>query len=196
MRTLEHAPSHGAAHDVAFREYEPDRSFRDEALAEFDVLYRIAVQLTTDRPSAKRLLQQAILAAYRSWQDRPDELDPPVWIARVLVREHRRLFQVDEKAQERRATSWAPAVTFLNEALMDDNAWAAAMKKLAPTVVRRTIEQLPLSARRMLALSEIAGFSYTELASVLDCAVHQAKNRLYAARGLLKWRLAIDMKQA
>lgn len=196
MMTMAQAPSREAAHDVAIRESEPERSFKDEALAESDALYRIAVQLTTDRLSAKRLLQETILAAYRGWQDRPDELEPRVWIARVLIRAHRRLFHVNESVEERRAASWVPAVTFLNEALMDEHTWAPVMKNLPPAVMRRTIDHLPLSARRMLALSEIGEFTYAELASVVDCAVHEAKNRLYAARGLLKWRLATDMQQA
>ena len=33
---------------------------------EFDMLYRLAVQLTSDRSSAKRLLQEAVLSSYRS----------------------------------------------------------------------------------------------------------------------------------
>ncbi len=183
------------AHDAAIRGSEVKRSFRAEALAEFDMLYRIALQLTCDRPSAKRLLQKTILTAYRSWEDRPDELEPRVWIAQVLVREHRRLFDVDAEAEEERADRWARAATFLNEAFMDEHARAAVMRNLRPAVVRRAIGRLPQSARRVLALSDIAGFSYSQLASILDSTVFEVKKRLYAARDLVKWILATDMKQ-
>ena len=81
MMITERAVGHGAPHDVAVRGYGPEPSFQKVVLAEFDMLYRIAVQLTTDRPSAERLLQDAILAAYRSWQDRTDELEM-TWIER------------------------------------------------------------------------------------------------------------------
>ncbi len=162
---------------------------------EFDMLYRIAVQLTSDREGAKRLLQEAVLTSYRSWEERDNEVDPRVWIAQVLVREHRRLFEVDEEAEEERAETWAPAATFLNEAFMDEPARAAFMKNLTPALIRRAIPRLPLSARRVLALSEIGGFSYSELASVLDSTVCEGKKRLFAARELLKWRLATDMKE-
>ena len=180
------AVGHGEVYDVAVRGYELESSFRDEALAEFDMLYRIAVQLTSDRPSAKRLLQEAMLTAYRSWEDRPEELEARVWIAQVLVQEHRRLFDVDDKAEEDQASTWAPATTFLNEAFMDEHGRAAFMRNLTPAVVRRAIGHLPLSARRVLALSDIAGFSYSELASVLNSTVREAKSLLYAARELLK----------
>ena len=173
---------------------EVERSFRDEALAEFDMLYRIASQLTSDRPSAKRLLQAAVLTAYRSWEDRDNEMEPRVWIAQVLVREHRSLFDVDEEAEEELAETWAPAAIFLNEAFMDGPARAAVTKNLRPDMVRRAIGHLPLSARRVLALSCITGFSYSELASVLDSTVGEVKKRLFAARQLLKWRLATGMK--
>lgn len=187
MMITERAAGRGAAHDVAVRGYELESSFRDEALAQFDMLYRIAVQLTSDRPSAKRLLQKAILTAFRSWEDRPDELEPRVWVAQVLVQEHRRLFDVDEILEEERAGTWARAATFLNEAFIDEHARAALMRNLTPAVVRRAISHLPLSARRVLALSDISGFSYSELASVLNSTVHEVRNRLYAARELLKW---------
>ena len=173
-----------------------ERSFRENALAEFDMLYQIAVHLTSDRPSAKELLQEAVLTAYRSWKDRDNDVEPRVWIAQVLVREHRRLFDVDEEAEEERADTWGPAATFLNDAFMDEPARAALMKNLRPAVVRRAIGHLPLSARRVLALSSIAGFSYNELASILDSTVCEIKKQLFAARELLKWRLAIDMKEA
>ncbi len=189
MMVTDRAVGHGAAHDVAVRRYELESSFRDEALAEFDMLYRIAVQLTSDRPSAKTLLQEAILTAYRSWEDRPDELEPRVWISQVLVREHRRLFDVDEIIEEEQAGTWAPAATFLDEAFVDEHARTALMRNLTPAVVRRAIGHLPLSARRVLALSEIAGFSYSELASVMNATVREARDRLYAARELLKLAL-------
>ena len=88
-----------------------------------------------------------------------------------------------------RAGMWAPAATFLNEAFMDEHARSATMKNLTPVVVRRAIGHLPLSARRVLALSDIAGFSYSELASVMNATVREARDRLYAARELLKLAL-------
>ncbi len=195
MMITDGAAGDAAGPSVAVRGSEVKRSFRDEALAEFDMLYRIAVQLTSDRPSAKRLLEKTILTAYRSWEDRPDELEPRVWIAQVLVREHRCLFDVDEEAEEEQADRWARAATFLNEAFMDEHARAAVMRNLRPAVVRRAIGRLPQSARRVLALSDIAGFSYSQLASVLDSTVCEVKKRLHAARDLVKWILATDMKQ-
>ncbi len=78
---------------------------------------------------------------------------------------------------------------------MDEPARATLLRNLTPAVVRRAIGHLPLSARRVLALSDIAGFSYSELASVLDSTLCEVKKRLYAARDpLLRWSLATDMK--
>ena len=72
---------------------------------------------------------------------------------------------------------------------MDEPAQAALLRYLTPAVVRRAIGHLPLSARRVLALSDIAGFSYSELASVMNATVREARDRLYAARELLKLAL-------
>ena len=163
--------------------------------AEFDMLYRIAVQLTPDRSDARTLLQEAVLASYRGWGGQDNEVEPRVWLAQVLVQEHRRLFEVDEEAEDERAETWAPTGMFRNEVPMDEHSRATLMKNLTPEVIRRAIGHLPLSARRVLALSDIGGFSYSELASVLDSTVHEGKRRLFAARGLLKWRLATDVKE-
>ena len=195
MMIMEQAVGNVSGRSVSVRGYEVERSFREKALAEFDMLYQIAVHLISDRPSAKELLQEAVLTAYRSWEDRDDEVEPRVWIAQLLVLEHRRLFDVDEEAEEERADTWGPAATFLNEAFMDEPARAALMKNLRPAVVRRAIGHLPLGARRVLALSDIAGFSYSELASVLDSTLCEVKKRLFAARELLKWKLVTDMKE-
>ena len=132
MMIMEQAVGDAARPSVAARRSRVERSFRNVALAEFDMLYQIALQLTSDRPSAKRLLQEAVLTAYRSWEDRDDEVEPRVWIAQVLVLEHRRLFDVDEAAEEERANTWGPSAIFLNEAFMDEPARAALMKNLRP----------------------------------------------------------------
>jgi RNA polymerase sigma-70 factor (ECF subfamily) len=66
---------------------------------------------------------------------------------------------------------------------------AGAARNETQRLVRAAIDALPLKYREVLALRELEGLSYEEIAAVLDISIGTVESRLHRARGRLKRRL-------
>ena len=55
--------------------------------------------------------------------------------------------------------------------------------------VRASIEQLPLPLREVVTLADFAGFSYAEIAEIVDVPIGTVMSRLFRARQNLKQQL-------
>jgi RNA polymerase sigma-70 factor (ECF subfamily) len=65
------------------------------------------------------------------------------------------------------------------------------LRKLERVQVREAIEQLPAAYREVVLLRDFEGFSYQEIATILDCPAGTVMSRLARARGKLKDTLAV-----
>lgn len=63
------------------------------------------------------------------------------------------------------------------------------------TLLKGALEQLAKDERALLWLREIEGYSYTELASILEIPVGTVKSRLFSARETLRrvWRMGMEL---
>jgi len=62
-------------------------------------------------------------------------------------------------------------------------------------IVRAAIDALPLRYREVLALRELEGLSYDEIAQVLGISIGTVESRLHRARARLKRRLERDLRR-
>ena len=60
------------------------------------------------------------------------------------------------------------------------------LRKLEREQVQQAIESLPDAYREIIVLRDIEGFSYQEIATVLDCPAGTVMSRLGRARGKLR----------
>ena len=155
--------------------------FGPAALEHIDALYGYAMTLTRDKTEAEDLVQETYLRAVRAAnQPAPDENLKPwlfvimrnTWL-NVVRHKHngRRIFELetDEPAGD---TATNPHVVYL--------------RKLERQQVREAIDELPDSYREIVVLRDIEGFSYQEIATVLNCPAGTVMSRLGRARGKLR----------
>ena len=55
--------------------------------------------------------------------------------------------------------------------------------------VKEALDQLPFEFRMVTILSDIEGFSYQEIADIMDCPIGTVRSRLSRARKFLQKRL-------
>jgi RNA polymerase sigma-70 factor (ECF subfamily) len=68
------------------------------------------------------------------------------------------------------------------------------LRKLEQEQVREAIEKLPAAYREIVVLRDIEGFSYQEIATVLNCPAGTVMSRLGRARGKLRDALSVRQK--
>ena len=156
-----------------------DTRFREQVLAELDVLYRVARRLTGDSNDAEDLVQDVLVRAYRAF-DRFDGRYPRAWLLTILrnthvnqLRKRRPDLLDDEVAQGLPARG--------HEGRQDGTPEQAFQDELDP-IVRDALASLSPKHRSVIALVDLDELTYQEAADVLDVPVGTVMSRLHRAR--------------
>jgi RNA polymerase sigma-70 factor (ECF subfamily) len=171
------------------------RSFDEEALPHLDALYRVALRLTADASQAEDLVQDTMLKAYRSWQQYRPGTNAKGWLLTILrntfINDYRRRkhepIAMDLEAVEPHA---------LDRSMQEADPEGAFFSQIVDDKVMEAIDRLPTEFREVLALSDIEGMRYAEIAEVLKIPVGTVKSRLFRARRQLQAELyahAVEM---
>jgi RNA polymerase sigma-70 factor, ECF subfamily len=150
-------------------------------------LYCTALRLTGKTQDAEDLVQETCLRAFRALDQLREPAAAKVWVFRVL----RSVFLRCAEREVPRTTisvddpdtvAWAalefsrPDDTSLRDAVLED--------------VRDAVVSLPLVHREPILLAHVAGFSYREMAEILEVPLGTVMSRLFRARRLLRQMLA------
>ncbi len=165
--------------------------FEEIALPHLDSLYGAAYRLTRNPRDAEDLVQDAVLRAYRFWHSFQKDSNCKAWLFRILTNTFINGYQkkkrsrevlsaaVKEQAatdgvlvQEKSQASKSPEGILLDKTMSDD--------------VSHALAALPADFRVAVVLCDVEGFSYKEIAEIMECPVGTVMSRLYRGRRLLK----------
>lgn len=158
-----------------------DRKALDELLARYEQrIYRFGLRMCGDEESAREVLQETLLAAFRHLSGFRGEASLSTWLYQIA-----RSFCI----KERRGTH--PTVALANQlpdpALSPD---AQAHARQIGEALAAAIAELPSDQREVLVLRDVEGLSAQEAAEVVGIEVGALKSRLHRARMALRARLA------
>lgn len=138
-------------------------------------LFGYAVSLTRDEDRARDLVQECALRALKASSVPVDESAFRAWLFTII-----RHAAIDAHRRAR------------HDALVGDGlpgsgpeVWSFDDRTIATVTVKQSLRQLPVEAREIIALVDIAGFSYAEAAGVLQVPVGTVMSRLSRARRAL-----------
>lgn len=156
------------------------RNFEKELKGVLDALYNMAFQLTRDRDDAEDLVQDASLRAYRNFHRFKEGTNFKAWIMTVLrniyINEYRKKAREPEKLEYRedeteKYSSAPDAETGFGEKTGE------------------IIAGMPDEMRSVLTLFYSEGFSYREIAQIMNIPEGTVMSRLHGARRRLKKQL-------
>lgn len=160
--------------------------FGQAALHHIDALYGYAMTLTRDATEAEDLVQETYLRATRA-ANQPQAQDYlKAWL--FVIMRNAWLNQVRQKQSGPRFVDLEA-----NEEAEDArlNPHVVYLRKLERERVRAAIEDLPDPYREIVVLRDIEGFTYQEIATVLECPAGTVMSRLGRARGKLRAALSL-----
>ncbi len=168
--------------------------FEQTALVHQEFLLNLALQITRNPDDAQDLVQESLLRAYRFFHTYEPGSNCKGWLYRILKntfinhyrKRSRRPNEVDydllEEMQEdlvrhsgRRR--WDPEEELMNTRLSED--------------VRRAFEELQPEFREALFLSLVEGYSYREIALMMNTPVGTVMSRIHRAKKIMQRRLAV-----
>ena len=156
--------------------------FGQAALEHLDALYGYAMTLTRDTTEAEDLVQETYLRA-ASAVNRPNgDSNLKGWL--FVIMRNAWLNQLRHKNSGPRFVDLEPNEQPVDEA--QESPHVVYLRKLEREHVREAIESLPDAYREIVVLRDIEGFTYQEIAMVLNCPAGTVMSRLGRARGKLR----------
>ncbi|MDX2033544.1 MAG: sigma-70 family RNA polymerase sigma factor [Blastocatellia bacterium] len=165
--------------------------FRQAALEHLDSLYGYAMALTRNRAEAEDLVQETYLRATRAFGQLYPDSNLKSWLFAIM-----RNLRLNQLRQQRGAPHLLEIDAEEDWQWLDqatDDPLTTLMRKTEREQVRQAIEQLPVHYREVVVLRDIEGFSYQQIAGILQCPAGTVMSRLGRARErlrglLLEWR--------
>ncbi|MGH7703838.1 MAG: sigma-70 family RNA polymerase sigma factor [Gemmatimonadales bacterium] len=172
----------------------PD-AFEKEALPHLESLYRMALHLTGEPAPAQDLVQDTMLKAFRAWHQFRPGTNARSWLLTIL----RNTFINDYRRRRREPVladldSLEPSDVYRSVADADPE--GTFFSSIVDDRVLHAVNGLPLEFREVVALSDVEGLPYADIAEILKIPVGTVKSRLSRARRLLQRELydhAVEM---
>ncbi len=169
----------------------PKDEFTAIVLGLVSPLYNAAFRLTGDEQDAEDLVQDTYAYAFQHANDLRSLAASKTWIFRILY--HRFI-------SLRRAARARPELKVLEGGLGESSvAVEAAIRleratigRLSRPAITKAIERLPEELRTAVVMCDVEGFSYQEIAEIMDCPVGTVRSRIARAREHLMRGLAAE----
>ena len=165
--------------------------FEQTALPHITVLHSYALRLTMNPENAKDLLQETYLKAYRFWCQYEKGTNIKAWLYCIMRNSFINLY--------RRETREPKKVEYQEYHLPDNtthNTTSAcnlipkkSYKEIFGDEITRSIDSLKETFRNVLILSDVEGFTYQEIADIVDCPIGTVRSRLFRSRKQLREKL-------
>jgi RNA polymerase sigma-70 factor (ECF subfamily) len=141
---------------------------------------RFAVRLTGRLDTAEEVVQEAMLAASRSWKTYRGEAQFRTWLLRIVVNTYR-----NQLSRTVRSRPLADEIVDSTQRPPSDLATAAELSE----TVAHCVAELPLKQREVIVLSIYEGLDADQIAQVLEMTIANIYSTLSLARAKLKRQL-------
>jgi RNA polymerase sigma-70 factor (ECF subfamily) len=166
--------------------------FHEEAIPHMDAVFRFALRLSGAEDRAQDLVQETFLRAFRSWDQYTPGTQCKSWLfticRNVFLRNAERSQRHDELVAENvdRSAGAFDSVNPLWAKAVEADPEGDFFKTIVDEGVLQHLQELPEDYRSAVVLSDLEGFSYQEIAEMMDVPVGTVKSRLFRGRRVLQ----------
>jgi RNA polymerase sigma-70 factor (ECF subfamily) len=169
--------------------------FAEAAMPFMSSLYAAALRMTRNPSDAEDLVQETYLRAYRGFGGFREGTNLKAWLYKILTNtfinqyraKKRRPDQVDLDDTEDfylfRRLGGLEAVD------AERTPEAIVLDEIPDSAVKEALEALPEQFRLAVILADVEGFSYKEIAEILDVPIGTVMSRIHRGRKALQKRL-------
>jgi RNA polymerase sigma-70 factor, ECF subfamily len=163
--------------------------FERDAMPLLPSLYSAALRLTRNPADAEDLLQEAFLRAYRGFSGFEEGTNLKAWMYRILtnafINTYRKKQREPVTVQDEDIADWY-LYDKLGAAGAEASAESEVLDKIPDEEVQRALEALPEGFRMAVLLADVEGFSYKEIAEILEIPIGTVMSRLHRGRKALQ----------
>jgi RNA polymerase sigma factor (sigma-70 family) len=170
---------------------EKDSQFEKEFMPLIGSLYNFAYRLTLDEDDANDLVQETYMKAYRFFDSYEQGTNAKAWLFRILKNSFINDFR--KKSKQPSKIDYQEVESFYNSDDVDENITTdlriETIQDMIGDEVANALNSLAVDFRTIIILCDLEGFTYEEMAKILDIPIGTVRSRLHRARNLLKDKL-------
>jgi RNA polymerase sigma-70 factor (ECF subfamily) len=168
--------------------------FQREALPLLDSLYAGALRMTRNPADAEDLVQETMLRAYRSFDRFEPGTNLKAWLFRIMTNAYINTYRKRQREPLKVSQDDIEDFDLYQELKNHDPAYSATpesivLDNLLDSDITQAIDDLPEQFRMAVILSDLEGFTYAEMADIMDVPMGTVMSRLHRGRKALQKRL-------
>jgi RNA polymerase sigma factor (sigma-70 family) len=181
-----------AASEMSYNDIERNDIFNREFMPHINSMYNFAFRLTMDEDDANDLVQDTYLKAFRFISSFERGTNAKAWLFRILKNSF--INDYRKRSKEPSKVDYQEVETTYNseeaaEADYTTDLRVESVQDMIGDEVATALNSLPVDFRTVIILCDIEGFTYEEMAKILDIPIGTVRSRLHRARNLLKDKL-------
>ncbi|HET6527548.1 MAG TPA: sigma-70 family RNA polymerase sigma factor, partial [Balneolaceae bacterium] len=177
--------------ELTTEEVQKQEDFEDEIIPQLDAMYNFALRLTSDPSDAEDLVQDTIVKAFRFFSSYEKGTNAKAWLFRILKNSYINNYR--KKSKQPNQVDYDEVATFYEtiraERTDTSDLEDKMFRDLIDDDITSALDKLPEDFRTVVLLCDIEGFTYEEIANMLDVPIGTIRSRLHRGRNLLKAEL-------
>lgn len=163
--------------------------FERDALVFTNQLYAAALRYTKNPEDARDLVQDTYLKAFSSFHQFEEGTNLRAWLYRVLTTTFINTYRKGQRQPQiahNELEEWQVAEAQSHTSDQGKSAEQEALENLPDSDIKRALHEIPEDFRIVVYLADVEGFSYQEIADIMETPIGTVMSRLHRGRKHLR----------
>jgi RNA polymerase sigma-70 factor (ECF subfamily) len=174
-------------------------AFTAEVAPHLHMLYRTALRMTQQEQAAEDLLQDTLERAFLNFARYEPGTNIRAWLLRIMsnvrISGFRRVSRRPQTSSLDDMEEFSIYGAAWTEGIATVDVESAVLNRIGEEAILTAIDRLPEDFRMVVVLSDVEGFSYKDMAAILEIPIGTVTSRLFRGRQQLQralWEHARD----